>query len=57
VLSLANIALFSVLMHFYLKSQRGGKIVDKPKFWILTTGIALFVIEFFINFFGDSSIP
>ena len=57
MLSLANIALFSVLMHLYLKSQRGGKIVDKPKFWILATGIALFVIEFCLNFFGYSSIP
>ena len=40
-------------MFHYKKTQLGGGLCKKPKFWILTIAIIIFSIEFFRNFMGN----
>lgn len=40
-------------MHYYRQSQLEENLYKKPKFWILTISISIYVIEFVRNFVGD----
>ena len=52
LLSIANIAMLSYIMHHYRHSQLEGSLQRKPKFWVLTFSITIYVIEFIRNFIG-----